>query len=52
MSYGTDSKRTDLEETPNPRSAPTERPRPTGWLDALNAFLDRVYLQADRDTGC
>jgi len=30
---------------------PGEIPGPLGWLDALNAFLDRA-LKADIDTGC
>ena len=25
---------------------------PTGWLDALNSFLERAFLKADVDTGC
>jgi len=37
-----------------PESAPGpggER-RPTGWLYALNSFLERAFLKADVDTGC
>jgi hypothetical protein len=42
----------DSKETPNLGPDPTEKAGAPGWLDALNSFLDRVYLQADRDTGC
>ena len=42
---------TDLEEASNPGSGLTGRDAAPRWLDALNSFLDRAYLQADRDTG-
>ena len=51
MSYGDDSNRTDPEQTPNPRPDPAESAGPTGWLDALNSFLERAVLKADGDTG-
>ena len=52
MSYGDDSNSTDPEQTPNPRPDPAESDGPTGWLYALNSFLERSFLEADRDTGC
>jgi hypothetical protein len=51
MNYSDDSESTDPKQTPNPRPAPTESAGPTGWLDALNSFLERVN-KADLDTGC
>jgi len=50
MSYSDDSKSTDPKQTPIPD--PAETAGPTGWLDALNSFLERAFLKADRDTGC
>lgn len=47
MSYSDD---TDPKQTPIPD--PAENAGPNGWLDALNSFLERAYLKADRDTGC
>ena len=47
-----DNTRLESEKVPNPGSDLTEQARTPGWLDRLNAFLDRAYLQADRDTGC
>ena len=38
--------------TPDPRPDPTESAGPTGWLYALNSFLERAFLKADVDTGC
>jgi hypothetical protein len=52
MSYSDDSNSTDPKQTPNPRPDPTENAGPTGWLYALNSFLERAFLKADRDTGC
>ena len=52
MSYSDDSIRADLEQTPNPRPDPAESAGPTGWLNALNSFLERAFLKADVDTGC
>jgi len=52
MSYCDDSNSTDPKPTPNPRPEPGEGPGPTGWLDALNSFLERAFLKADVDTGC
>jgi hypothetical protein len=52
MSYSDDSNRADPEQTPNPLSDPAESAGPTGWLYALNSFLERAFLKADVDTGC
>ncbi len=52
MSYSDDSNSTDPNQTPNPRPDPTESVGPTGWLVALNSFLERAFLKADVDTGC
>jgi hypothetical protein len=52
MSYSDDGDNADPKETPNPRSDPAESSDPAGWLDALNSFLERSFLKADRDTGC
>ncbi len=48
MSYCDDSNSADPEPTPDP----AESDGPTGWLYALNSFLERAFLEADRDTGC
>ena len=45
MSYSDDSNSTDPKQTPNPRPDPTESAGPTGWLDALNSFLERAFLR-------
>ena len=47
MSDGTDS-----EEASHPASDPTRQERAPSWLEALNGFLERTYLQADVSTGC
>ena len=52
MSYSDDSDSTDPKQTPNPRPEPTESAGPTGWLIALNSFLEHAFLKADVDTGC
>ena len=52
MSYCDDSNGTDPKQTPNRRPDPAESNGPTGWLNALNLFLERAFLEADRDTGC
>jgi hypothetical protein len=52
MSYSDDNNSTDPKQTPNPRPDPTESVGPTGWLVALNSFLERAFLKADVDTGC
>ena len=52
MSNNDDSNSTDPEQTPETRLEPTESAGPTGWLDALNSFLERAFLKADVDTGC
>jgi hypothetical protein len=52
MSYGDDSNGTDPKQTPDPRPEPAESAGYTGWLYALNSFLERAYLKADVDTGC
>ena len=46
------SNSTDSEETPTLGSHLTDKPKTPDWLEALNSFLDRTYLQADRETGC
>ena len=52
MNCSDDSNSTDLKQTPNPRPGPVESAGPTGWLVALNSFLERAFLKADVDTGC
>jgi hypothetical protein len=52
MSNSDDSDSTDPKQTPNPRPDPAESAGPTGWLFALNSFLERAFLKADVDTGC
>jgi hypothetical protein len=52
MSYCDDSNSTHPKQTPNPHPDPAESNGPTGWLYALNSFLERAFLEADRDTGC
>jgi hypothetical protein len=47
-----DSNSTDPKQTPNPRPDPAESAGPTGWLYALNTFLEHAFLKADVDTGC
>lgn len=51
MSHSDDNNGIDPERTPNPHPDPAENAGPTGWLDALNAFLERAN-KADLDTGC
>jgi len=51
MNDSDDGNRTDPKQTPNPRPDPAESARLTGWLDALNSFLERAN-KADLDTGC
>ena len=50
MSYSDDGNNTGPEQAPNPD--PKETAAPTGWLVALNSFLERAFLKADVDTGC
>jgi hypothetical protein len=52
MGYSDDSNSTDPKQNPNPCPDPAESTGPTGWRDALNSFLERVFLKADVDTGC
>jgi hypothetical protein len=52
MSYSDDLNCTDPKQTPNPRLDPAESAGTTGWLSALNSFLERAFLKADVDTGC
>ncbi|HET7317687.1 MAG TPA: hypothetical protein VFK23_00985 [Nitrospirota bacterium] len=52
MSYSDDSNSTGPKQTPNPRPDPTGNAGTTGWLVALNSFLERAFLKADVDTGC
>jgi hypothetical protein len=51
MSYSDDGS-TDPKQTPNPLPDPPESAGSTGWLNALNSFLERAFLKADVDTGC
>jgi hypothetical protein len=52
MSYCDDDDSTDPKQTPSPRPDRGESDGPTGWLYALNSFLERAFREADRDTGC
>jgi len=52
MSYSNESNSTDPKQTPDPRQDPAESDGPTGWLNALNSFLEHAFLKADVDTGC
>lgn len=52
MSYSDGSNSTDPKQAPNPRPDPTEIAGSSGWLVALNSFLERAFLKADVDTGC
>ena len=52
MSYSDDRNSTDPKQTPNPCPEPAGSDGPTGWLNALNSFLERAFLKADVDTGC
>lgn len=52
MSGSDDSAGADTGRTMDPRPDPADSAGPTGWLDALNSFLERAYLKADVDTGC
>ena len=51
-SFAESGNSTDPKQTPNPRPDPAESAGPTGWLNALNSFLERAFLKADVDTGC
>jgi hypothetical protein len=52
MSHSGDSDSTRPEQIPNPPPDPAESAGPTGWLSALNSFLEHAFLKADVDTGC
>jgi hypothetical protein len=52
MGCSDDSNSTDSKQTPIPSPDPAESAGPTGWLFALNSFLEHAFLKADRDTGC
>lgn len=52
MSYSDDRNGTDPKQTPNSRPDLAESAGPTGWVYALNSFLERAFLKADVDTGC
>ena len=52
MSYSDDGNRADPKQTAKPRPDPAVSTGPTGWLAALNSFLERAFLKADVDTGC
>ena len=51
MSDIDDGNGTDPKQFPDPRPETAEGAGPAGWLDALNAFLERAN-KADLDTGC
>ena len=44
--------RVESEGAMNLASEPTEQETAPSWLEALNGFLERAYLQADVSTGC
>jgi hypothetical protein len=52
MNHSDDSIGTDPKQTPDPRPDPSESAGSTGWMDALNSFLESAFLKADVDTGC
>jgi hypothetical protein len=52
MSYSDGSNSTDPKQASNPRPEPMESAGSTGWLIALNSFLEHAFLKADVDTGC
>jgi hypothetical protein len=43
---------TESEKASNPALDLTRRETTPSWLEALNRFLERAYLQADVSTGC
>ena len=43
---------TDSEKASNPASDLRGQETAPPWLEALNRFLERAYLQADVSTGC
>jgi len=52
MSHGSDRDGTDRKENPDRSPERAETRVPPRWLETLNSFLERAYLEADRDTGC
>ena len=52
MNFSDDSNSADPKQTPNPLPDPAENAGHTGWLYALNSFLEHAFLKADVDTGC
>ena len=52
MNGGDDGDGKGPERPPGPRPEPVESAGSTGWLHALNSFLERSFLEADRETGC
>lgn len=52
MSYSEDMTSTEPIQDPNTCPDPAESSGPSGWMYSLNAFLERSFLKADRDTGC
>jgi hypothetical protein len=46
------SESADFERVPDPASDPAGQEAAPSWLEALNGFLERAFLQADVDTGC
>jgi hypothetical protein len=43
---------TDPEKASNPAPDLAGQETAPSWLEALNGFLERAYLQADVSTGC
>lgn len=52
MSHGSDRDGTERKENPDRSQDRTETRVPSRWLETLNTFLERAYLEADRATGC
>ena len=52
MNYSDESNANDSKASPSLRPDPADNDGPTGWLYALNSFLERAFLKADVDTGC
>ena len=46
-SHNDDINSTDPKQTPNPRPDPTVSAGTTGWLIALNSFLEHVFLASE-----
>ena len=52
MNVSDERDNTELKQTATPRPDPAESAGPSGWLHALNSFLERAFTEADRATGC